>query len=210
VLIEFLWQNEQNRRYGWNLRKRVKWHVERLWAKKQRQKLRHELKEELKAAECGEEVHRGEPEKGEIHGEDSNVGGDLMFETSNEAKKPYLFLDGLFMVADVIDDEQPFEVVMKREEDRGEHSSKYVLNREEEQYLNRMLIRNDRPKTEIVFGLHTNYVHASAAKVIINFQTDVSGIEIEGEQFTKFVVNENATKLKEEYFIGNMETKLNQ
>jgi len=53
-------------------------------------------------------------------------------------------------------------------------------------------------------------VHASAAKVIINIQTDVSGIEIEGEQFTKFVVNEDATKLKEEYFIGNIETKLNQ
>jgi len=51
------------------------------------------------------------------------------------------------MVADVIDDEQPFEVVMKKEEDRGEHSSKYVLSREEGQYSNRMLIRNDGPKT---------------------------------------------------------------
>lgn len=27
-----------------------------------------------------------------------------------------------FIVVDVIDDEQPFEVVMNKEEDRGEHS----------------------------------------------------------------------------------------
>lgn len=69
-----------------------------------------------------------------------------MFETSNEAEKPYAFLDGLFMVVGVIDDEQLFEVVMKKQEDRGEKSSNFVLSREEEKYLNGMFIRNDEPK----------------------------------------------------------------
>lgn len=55
-----------------------------------------------------------------------------MFGTSNETEKPYIFLDGLFMGVSVIDDEQPFEAVMKKEEDKGERSSNFVLSREEE------------------------------------------------------------------------------
>lgn len=45
-----------------------------------------------------------------------------MLETSNEAENHYIFHGYLFMVAGVIDNEHPFEVVMKKEEDRGEHS----------------------------------------------------------------------------------------
>lgn len=62
ALTELIKHNEESQQYGWNLRKMVKWHVEILWARKQRQKLRHGLKEELKAIECEEAVHRGEHE----------------------------------------------------------------------------------------------------------------------------------------------------
>lgn len=53
-----------------------------------------------------------------------------MLETSNDVEKPYIFLDGLFMVVGVIDAEQPFEAIMKKQEDRGEHSSNFVLSSE--------------------------------------------------------------------------------
>ena len=62
ALTKLIQHNEDNQQYGWNLRKRVKCPVEILWAKKQRQKLRHRLKEELKTTECEEAVHRGEHE----------------------------------------------------------------------------------------------------------------------------------------------------
>lgn len=62
----------------------------------ERQNLRHGLKEELKATKHGEEIHKGEPEQGEIHGEDTNAGEDLMFETSNEAINTYVFTDDFF------------------------------------------------------------------------------------------------------------------
>lgn len=194
VLTEFLQQNEENQRCEWNLRKRVKWFVEILWAKKQRQKMRHGLKEKLRATECEEEIHKGEPEQREIHGEDSNVGGDLMFETSNGVEKPYLFPDGLFMVVGVIDDEQPFEAIMKKEENIGEQSFNFVLSREEEQYLNGTLIRNDEPNEETNFSLHTNFLHVGVTEVVISFQTDANRIETEGEKLAKVVVNEDATK----------------
>ena len=42
-----------------------------------------------------------------------------MLETSKEAEKIYVFLYGLFMAAGITDDEQPFEVVIKKEGDRG-------------------------------------------------------------------------------------------
>jgi len=36
VLMELLQKNEKNWRYGWNMRKMIKWNVEILWAKKKR------------------------------------------------------------------------------------------------------------------------------------------------------------------------------
>lgn len=124
--------------------------------------MRHGLKEELKATKCEEAVHIGEPKQGEIHGEDDNVGGYSRFGTSNEARKPYAFPNGLFMVVGVIDDEQTFKFVIMREENRGEQSPFFFLSIEEEKYLNWMLIRNDEPKEETTFSLHTNFVRSGA------------------------------------------------
>jgi len=71
-----------------------------------------------------------------------------MFETSNELENPYVFPNGMFMILGfIVDVGKYFEVVMNKEEDRVEQSLNFILSREEEQYLNGMLIRNDEPKT---------------------------------------------------------------
>lgn len=46
--------------------------------------------------------------------------------------------------------------------------------------------------------------------MIISFQIDIIGRETNSEQCAKVVVNEDATKSKEEDFIGRMEIELNQ
>lgn len=53
-----------------------------------------------------------------------------MLETSHDVEKPYIFPNGMFMVVGVIDAEQPFEAVMKKQEDRGEHSSIFFISSE--------------------------------------------------------------------------------
>lgn len=118
-----------------------------------------------------------------------------MFGTSNEATKPYVFSNDSFMVTcAIIDDEQCFETVMNKEEDRGEQSSNFFPSIKEEKYLNGMLIRNDEPKVETIFGLHTICVHVGAT-------------ETEDEQLAKIVVNKDATK-SEEDVVSSMEIEL--
>lgn len=63
--------------------------------------------------------------------------------------------------------------------------------------MNGMLIRNDEPKAETTFSLHIDCVHANATQMITSSQANASGIENEGEQLAKLVVNEDATKSKE-------------
>jgi len=46
--------------------------------------------------------------------------------------------------------------------------------------------------------------------VSINFQTNGSGTKTKSEQCAEVVVNEDATKSKQEEFVGNMETELYQ
>jgi hypothetical protein len=112
---------EENQRQGWNLKKRVKWHVMQLFARKLRRSLRslkHRLsallkKEKLRGVEfrqrslTEEEVHFCEPEQGGILGEDeeeerhveslmnylgsSDQHEDVLTEEENEASKPYVF-----------------------------------------------------------------------------------------------------------------------
>jgi len=120
----------------------------------------------LKSKECLTAVPKEGMKNAKIPSTSGKLGEESVFGRTHDtikvicSKKPYVFSNESFMVVGIIEDDgQYFETIMKKEEDRGEQSSNFVLYKEEKQYLNEMLINNDEPKEKTTFSLHTNCVH---------------------------------------------------